>query len=236
MSQFLGHVPVFRDPISGQIMADPNALGALAHGGGEVGAFRPFGFLAPQDVRRERRLAALDERQERLAAREARLRDRWGLADPEELVAHAPAAARTLDSAKRAGVINQNSWNGLGSTSVAAGSTGTLSQTINRIGWVKGLMLQPATAGAILVTSLTIAGIPVQIGSGGAPAELFATNTTRFSEEFSSRMVAFGQTIEVGLSNISGGAVTVGGVVLLDEASPQAFSRMMENMVLSALV
>ncbi len=241
--QYLGNVPAFRDA-AGNIHTDPAALGALTQGGGyqsggyggpEVGNFS----LVPEFMRTHQR--QLSDAQAHIAHLESRLankEERWGAAvAPREEVSHAPAAARTLDTAKRAGVVLQNSWNGLGSVSVVANGTNTLTSTVNRIGWIKGLQLSSDSPVNILITSLTIAGIPVQIGIAGTPLELFAKDTTRFSEEFSSRLVAFGQQVSVGLTNLdAGSAHTVAGVVIMDEASPAAFSRLMENLILSALV
>jgi hypothetical protein len=76
--------------------------------------------------------------------------------------------ADVYQAAAAAGMINENQYNGLGNADIAASGTGSITDTINRNLWGKSLVLDSDDAPSILVTSITIAGLPLNAELGTA--------------------------------------------------------------------
>lgn len=147
----------------------------------------------------------------------------------------APSMADAYQAAAAGGMVQENQFDGLGSTSVGAGVTGSLTNTVNRTYWVKSIVLTAsAGAGTMLVTAITIAGLPLNIGSNGVPVEMFGSTSTRFGLSFGRRLVQTGQVVLVSLSNAGAAAVSVAGGLIVDEVNPYAAQKWTEQTLLAA--
>jgi hypothetical protein len=154
---------------------------------------------------------------------------------PEEEVPMEAAPADVYQAAAASGMISENQFNGLGSTTLAASGTGTLSDTINRNLWGKSLVLNSDAPAQVLVTGITVAGLPVNIGALGAPLSMFSHDSTRFGISFGRRLALTGQTFLVNVTNIdTGSAHQVAGGIIADELNPYAMQKWMETMLLQA--
>lgn len=157
-------------------------------------------------------------------------------ADALRAKANAPSVADVYQIASSQGLVQENQYNGIGSVSVALSSTGTLSDTFNRSIWAKSLVLDsPDGPGYLLVTAISIAGLPFNIGAKGTPLRMFNYDATRFGISFGRRMGLTGQTFSVSLSNIDNGGphVATGGLVV-DELNPWAQQKWMESTMINA--
>ncbi len=215
----VGSVPVYHDPQSGEVYVDPaDAQVGEVEESGRV--YWPFGKRAKgrrQAVRETRRSYGREEAQE----------------SPADL--YQAAAAQ--------GMVQENQYDGLGYTSIAAAtgattpSTASIEDTVNRNLWAKSIVLDSDAPSQVLVTAITIAGLPIQIGNEGAPLSMFATNATRFGISFGRKLALVGQQIQVTLANIdTGSAHNASGGVIADEMNPYAMQRLWERMLLSAAV
>lgn len=221
MPHIIGSVPLYADEASGNVFVDSHDVSS-AGADDEAGA-----YWWPRHG--ERRLARIDRREGRLEGREARLRDRMGY-DPAEA-----APADLYQTAAATGMVQENQYDGLGSVSIVASGTGTLSDTINRNLWAKSLVLDTDAPSLILVTSITVAGLPINVGSKGAPLSMFATNSTRYGISFGRKLALTGQTFAVNLSNSDAGSShIVSGGIIADELNPYAMQLYMEKMLLMA--
>lgn len=220
---------LYEDPETGTLYRDDGD-------GDEAGAFRPFAAFRKPAVREALQRGDLGVQQARLARKESALQARFGTA------AHAVAAqtgADSLAAAKVSGLVIQNQFNGLGFVTLVASGTGTLNSAgapVNRTLWVRGIVLSSDSPGFIIVTAASIAGIPINIGSSGAPLTMFGADTTRQGFEFAPRLAMVGQMIAVSVQNIDAGAGhSVSGGIVADEINPFAFQRTMEAMLLAGL-
>lgn len=229
MSYQIGTVPVYADE-SGEVYVDPEDVGAMDDEE-EAGVVWPFG--------RQARLSRIDRRIARLESRRA------ALMGPGVAPAAAPAPAEEpimeaapadiYQAAAAAGMIQENQYNGLGSVAIAASGVGFLQDTINRNLWGKSLVLDSDSPASMLVTSITVAGLPVNVGAQGTPLAMFEKDSTRFGISFGRRLALTGQTFRVDLQNIDAGSAhnALGGIIA-DELNPYAMQRWMEHMLLTA--
>lgn len=223
-NQLAGYAPVFVNEATGDIGVDTNAMVAGDDDSGAV--YRPRRF-----ARRQRRLA----RQEgRLANRRAR----WGMADAvvDEADEEDAPILDLYQQATALGAVTENQFDGLGSDSMTAGGTGQLSDTMNRNVWAKGFVLDSDDPPSVLVTSITIAGLPVNIGNEGAPLSLFASNSTRFGIQFGRRPILVGQRVVIDLLNIDSSGHIASGVLVCDELNPYMTQQLWERVLVQAAV
>lgn len=222
MAQMIGYVPAYADEATGDIYVNPDA--GIVGGHDEDDS----GFLGPRA-----RLRRLERRGGRIAAREAKIRNRLGYdADDDE-----PAPADIYQAAAASGMVNENQFNGLGFVALAASAVGFISDTVNRNLWGKSLVLDSDDPSSILVTAISIAGLPINVGSQGTPLSMFKHDSTRFGISFGRKLGLVGQTILVNLQNIDAGAPhTVSGGIICDELNPYAMQTWMERMLLEAAV
>ena len=223
MNDVIGSVPVYVDE-SGAAYVDPSDI--------ESGALFP--------ARRERRLG---RRLSRLSRREARLQGKLDDdGDDEEVVQQTvqrmEQPADIYAAAAASGMITENQYEGLGSKSITGlGGTGELSDTVNRNIWVKSIVLDSdAPGGTMLITAITFAGLPVNVGSLGAPLRAFSHDSTRFGINFGRRLVLTGQQIRITFQNVDVTAHFVSGTCISDELNPYAMQKWMEQVLLQAAV
>jgi hypothetical protein len=213
MPSEIGSVPLYLDDNTGEVFVDPEDVD-------ETGIVWPWS--------REARMRRIDRRIDRNVGRRERLLSK------ENPMNDAPIAD-VYQAAAAAGMITENQFNGLGSATVAASGTGTLSDTINRNLWGKSLVLDSDDPAMVLVTAITVAGLPLNVGARGAPLSMFQHDSTRFGISFGRRLALTGQTFQVNLSNIDAGSGhTVSGGIIADELNPYAMQKYMETMLLHA--
>lgn len=219
----VGNVPVHYDPQSGEVFVDPAdaQVGDIDDVAESGRVYWPFGKRA---------------RGRRQVVRAARR----GYAAPE-VAEESPADLYQAAAAQ--GMVQENQFNGLGYASIAAASSstspgsGTIENTVNRNMWAKSIVLDSDAPSQVLVTAITIAGLPIQIGTEGAPLSMFATNSTRFGISFGRKLALVGQEIQVTFNNIdTSSAHTATGGVIADEMNPFAMQRLWERMLLTAAV
>lgn len=231
MAQLVHAGSLYEDPQTGQLYReDPD-------GDADVGRFRPFAALRKPGVREALREGDLAVAQARLSRREQALNARFGAAAAS---VSAQTGADSLASAKVAGLVTQNQYDGLGFVSMTASGgatpTGTLSDQINRTLWIRGIVLDSDSPGFVIVTAASVAGIPINVGSKGAPIRMWSHDSTRVSFEFAPRMAMVGQTVSVSVQNIDAAAGhSASGGLVADEINPFAFQRTMEAMLLAGL-
>jgi hypothetical protein len=211
----VGYAPVHINQ-SGDIIAD---LGAMDDEGGALFRRNP-----------ERRSA-------RINRRIGRLQSRLG-----------PAVANDVDDtddepildlyqqATALGAVTENQFDGLGSATLAAAGTGSINDTLNRNVWAKGFVLDSDDPPSIGVTSITVAGLPVNIGSGSAPLSMFAANSTRFGIQFGRRPILVGQRVVVNFVNLDASSHFVQGALVCDELNPYMTQQLMERVLVGAAV
>jgi len=226
MSTVIGAVPVKLDEATGEVYVDPADVEEMDYDDeeDESGLLWPFGKKA-RLRRTSRKIDRLERRQARLAP------------PPQEepMPNQGAAPADVYQAAAAAGMIQENQYNGLGSVEIPASSTGYSDDTINRNLWGKSLVLDADVPAEVLVTGITVAGLPVNVGSKGTPLSMFASDSTRFGISFGRRLALTGQTFRVNLANIATGAPrTVSGGIIADELNPYAMQRWMEHMLLTA--
>jgi len=227
------------DDQTGEVWVNPNeAVGG--HDDDDVGAsddddsgrvYWPFG--------RQGRLRRIGRRLDRLQRRQARLApEELEVAEEAPVISESPADLYQAAAAQ--GMVQENQYNGLGFVTVpkgAPGATATLSDTINRNLWGKSLVLDSDAPAVVLVTSITVAGLPINVGNKGTPLAMFATNSTRFGISFGRKLALVGQSVVVSLQNIDAGVdhIATGGIIA-DEMNPYAMQRLWEKMLLTAAV
>ena len=221
----IGSVPLYADEATGEVFVDPAdaSVGAVDEDDDESG-FIGLGKKA-RARRIEKRIARLQRRREKIADK---------LEGEPTMFEAAPADLYQLAAAS--GMVNENQYNGLGSVTVPkTGATATLSDTINRNLWGKSLVLDSDSPASVLVTAITVAGLPINVGNKGTPLSMFATNSTRFGISFGRKLALTGQTVVVTLVNIdAANDHTVSGGIIADEMNPYAMQRWMEQMLLTA--
>lgn len=221
----IGFAPVYQDA-SGAMFVDPDGV--------EVGGSEESGFLALGNP--QRRLGRMQNRIARLQGREAELSQRLGgnAQQPETGPTVYNADLRALAAQK--GLIVENQFNGLGFTNVVASGTGQLTDNMNRDCWIKSMVLSSDVTAVTAVTSITIAGIPINIGSKSMPMEAFARDSVRFGISFGRRLVRSGQGVNIGLQNISAAtAINVQGGLICDEMASYLVQGVAEAGLLAAV-
>jgi hypothetical protein len=185
-------------------------------------------------------------RSARLARRASRARGRAAkyeamLADADESDAdlEMPAArANLVESYRLAGAANlvqENQFDGLGFTTIAASGTGNLTDTLNRTFWAKSVILDSDDPSSIIVTGITVAGLPVNVGSQGIPLSLWSRDSTRFMQVIGRRPINVGQQFRINLQNIDAGSGhTVSGGLIGDELSPYMAQQALEKVLIDA--
>lgn len=113
---------------------------------------------------------------------------------------------------------------------------GELRDCINRNVWGKALVLDARDPASAVVTMITVAGLPVNVGNQGTPLSAFTSNSTSFGISFGRRLALTGQTIVVTLENYDTAENMVTGGLLCDEMNPYAMQKWMEQMLLEAAV
>jgi len=228
----IGMVPLHLNDQTGEVWVNPAEVGDVEGAGDESGrVYWPFGKRA-----HERRLG---RRIEHLSEREARLSpDTAQEAPVTPVISESPADLYQAAAAQ--GMVQENQYNGLGFVTCPLGFPGptvTLNDTINRNLWGKSLVLDSPTPAVIITTSITVAGLPINVGNKGTPLSMFATNSTRFGISFGRKLALVGQSVVVSLQNIDAGAdhLATGGIIA-DEMNPYAMQRLWEKMLLSAAV
>lgn len=214
--------PVFLDPATGDLFADPGV------GGDDSGAFlrrSPAGL-----ARRARRAES------RAAARRARAAVLFDEDEDDDVMPQARSSlVESYRLAGAANLINADQFDGLGFTTIAASATGTLTDTLNRQFWAKSLCLDSDDPASLVVTAVSVAGIPINVGSLGAPLSLWSRDSTRFSTTLGRRAISVGQQFRVSLQNIDAGSGhQVSGVIIGDELMPGIAQQAMEKVVIEA--
>lgn len=223
--QLVGYLPAYADQ-TGNMYVDTNAaLVGDAAGGDDDSGLLGLGGGARLD-RIERRIGRLQARRDRIASRR-------GIAAVED----DETPADIYQAAAASGMLNENQYNGLGAVVLAASGTGNLSDVVNRNLWGKSMVLESDDPSSILVTGISIAGLPINVGSKGTPLSMFKHDSTRFGISFGRKLGLVGQTILVQLQNVDAGSGhTVSGGIICDELNPYAMQRWMEQMLLEAAV
>jgi hypothetical protein len=221
----IGSVPLYADEATGEVFVDPADAQV-----GEAGDEEESGFLglgAKAKARRiEKRIARLQRRRDKVSSK----------LDGGEGTMFDAAPADLYQLAASSGMVNENQFNGLGSVvTPKTGVLATLQDTINRNLWGKSLVLDSDAPAVILVTAITVAGLPINVGNQGTPLSMFATNSTRFGISFGRKLALTGQSVVVTLQNIdAANDHTVSGGIIADEMNPYAMQRWMEQMLLTA--
>jgi hypothetical protein len=138
-----------------------------------------------------------------------------------------------------AGMVTENQFDGLGNTTIANGATGTLSNTTTRNMWIKGFVVETTSAAGavqygVVVTSITIAGLPVNIGSSGMPTQAFQSTATRFGLQLGRRLALVGQSVAMNFSNAGSAAALVTAGSIGDELNPYVQGQWMQFQLLQA--
>lgn len=225
MAQQVGAVSLWRTE-DGRTFVDDAEVGAL------LSRAERQGIRAGAGGGRLGRLAVRDAR---IDARIERVRERQGV----------PAGGYTPEQAYQqaiaSGMVNENQYEGLGYGTLtnSAGATLTLSNTVNRSIWIKSFVAQCALAAgtqsvAAVVTSITIAGIPINIGSAGTPIAMFFHDATRFGMSFGRKLAAVGQQVAMSFENQIGTAQYVQAGAIGDELNPFVQQQVMQMQLLQA--
>lgn len=217
MSTLVGSVPVWATA-DGRAYVDDEDVGALMTRG----------------ERRGIRQAAGGGRLGRLAVRAERADRRL-----ERAQGFTPEAA--YQQAIASGMVNENQYEGLGYGTLAGTIAATLSlaNTVNRSIWIKSFVAQAAIAAgtvyyAAVVTDITIAGIPINIGSAGTPISMFFHDATRFGMSFGRKLAAVGQQVSMGFENQLGVPAYVQAGAIGDELNPFVQQQVMQMQLLQA--
>lgn len=210
----VGHAPIYINEATGDIVADVDGMEE------DSGA-----------VYRPRRAARRQRKAARLQSRLARL----GYTEVDEETEDEPILD-LYQQATALGAVTENQFDGLGSVSIAAGDTDTIQDTLNRNVWAKGFILDSDDPPSILVTAITVAGLPVNIGSEGAPLSLFDSRSTRFGIQFGRRPILVGQQVVVTLANIDSSVHIASGAMAVDELNPYMTQQLWERVLVQAAV
>ncbi len=225
MAQEVGAVSVWRTA-DGRAFVDDEEVGALLSRSERQGILR--GAVS-------RRVGTLAVRDARIDARIDRVRERQG----------GPAGGYSPEQAYQqaiaSGMVNENQYEGLGYGTLTgtAGATLSLSNTVNRSIWIKSFVAQCALAAgtqsvAAVVTSITIAGIPINIGSSGTPIAMFFHDATRFGMSFGRKLAAVGQQVAMTFENQLAVAQYVQAGAIGDELNPFVQQQVMQMQLLQA--
>lgn len=212
-----GLVPVMLDPQTGELLMESGEVGRFGRG----------------------RARRIDRRADRHSAKAAYYNSLRADNDDDDDDDFMPAARSNLvDSYRLAGAANliqENQIDGLGFTAIVASGTGTLTDTLNRQFWTKSVILESDDPSSIVVTAISVAGIPVNVGSQGTPLSLWSRDSTRFSQVIGRRSIGVGQQFRVSLQNIdSGSGHTVSGGLVGDELQMGVAQQAMEKVMIDA--
>ena len=90
--------------------------------------------------------------------------------------------------------------------------------TVTRPTWVKSILVDSDAPALVLVSFITISGLPMNIGDKGAPASMFAVNSTRWGFAGGARFMGAGTQIRVGVCSIDAASShAVSGGAIVDE-------------------
>lgn len=170
-------------------------------------------------------------RGDRLENRLDRLQNRLATRNPSP--AAAVPVADAYQAAAAAGIMVENQYNGLGSATIDGDDTGEIDDSLNRNFWAKSLVLDSDAPQVLLVTGIFVAGLPINVGSAGAPLSMFLRDSTRFGISFGRRMISVGQTFRVTFSNVDSSPHLVSGGLIGDELNPYSSQNWMEGLLLS---
>lgn len=187
-------VPLYRDH-TGALQADLDGIdlsGADGSGALKMG--------------QQRHLGRLHNRIERLQGREQQLQSQLASQPGESGPTVYNADLRALAAQK--GLIQENQFDGLGFITTLAGSSGatinsSLTDNLNRDCWIKSMVMSASSTSIVGVTAITVAGVPINIGSKTMPLETFIATSVRFGISFGRRLVRSGQAVTVSVTNIS---------------------------------
>lgn len=224
MAHYIGSVPAYADE-SGMVYADVGALDSDGDG---------------LTNRQERRLGRIDRRIAHMQGRREALVNKWGGDFANAGESQPREEAYSILTAK--GLINRGGVAGIGAVTLAISGTGTISAAMTRTIWIRNFVLESDSTGErlVAVTGITLAGIPVNVGSTGAPLRMFNSDATRFNDNLfggfgSARSVQVGQTVAVNLTNLDTGAThVVQGGLVVDEVNPSVQNAMFETLMLQA--
>lgn len=106
-----------------------------------------------------------------------------GLRGPPEPAVEVPPAkprsqADVYQQAVESGLVRKGQFNGLGVVKIPPGETAFISDTINRNMWMTRLILDGSDLSMVVVSAVTIAGLPMNIGCQDAPASTFRWDGT----------------------------------------------------------
>lgn len=217
MSHFVGMVPAYANE-NGDIEVDADELEVES---GRLGDR----FLARRQRRLGNRMARLDSRM----ARRAELPE---ASDADDAVPIADA----YQAAATAGLLVENQINGLGDETIAGSNVGALDDTLNRNFWAKSLVLDSDAPQVVLVTGITIAGLPVNVGAKGSPLSMYLRDSTRFGISFGRRMIQVGQVFRVTFENIDTSPHIVSGGLIGDELNPYSAQAWMESLLIKGAI
>lgn len=147
-------------------------------------------------------------------------------------------------SAIAGGLVAENATLGLGyqSLSGTAGATVSCSATVQRNIWCKSFIASAVYSTSYVsglysacgVTALTIAGIPINIGTGAVPITALQGDATRFGMSFGRRFAGVGTLIQVDFVNFLGVAANVSAGVIGDEMNPFVQGQLAQMQLLQA--
>lgn len=161
----------------------------------------------------------------------------------------APAPRRlspemAYQSAIAGGLVSENATLGLGyqSLSGTAGATVSCSATVQRNIWCKSFIASAVYSTSYVsglysacgVTALTIAGIPINIGTGAVPITALQGDATRFGMSFGRRFAGVGTLIQVDFVNFLGVPANVSAGVIGDEMNPFVQGQLAQMQLLQA--
>jgi hypothetical protein len=192
----------------------------------------------PYDVQRELIDLLPEERKEAPRAKPAKssILDELGIpgggAPPQDIYQAAAAS----------GLVTENQFCGLGAIEIPARTekgpgVAKLQDCINRNIWLKSIVLDGSDGqDHVLVSSIVVAGLPINVGNQATPLVMFSANSTRSGVSLGRRLSLVGQTVVVSLENHSDKPVFVSGGIICDEMNPYAMQTWMEQMLLQAAV
>ena len=214
-NQIPASAPVYDDG-SGQLYADTGSLVSVD----DVGEM-DTGAIGERAA--ERRIGVLERKLRRL-------KSQWGGRDDDAPETNTMAANSAHDTLSAAGLINRHNYIGLDRIAVPTTSAATLTKSAERNIWAKAIVLQStggSNASELVVTAVKFAGIPITIGDGGIPVQMFDYQNTRYGFA-TNKPVQTGQNITVDFYNYHSATINVTGGLIADEVDPGVQARLAE--------